>query len=395
MEAIDHDILYTALKDEHPQIRKAAVIISESYLKKDDEDVIAKLSGLKNDPSHDVRLQLYYTFYSMRPKNDTSFAYELSKANASNEMFAASKRSMDRNTDIKTYGSRLANIPVEERKSILAGVTVFNALCVTCHGPGGKGMVVAGTTNIAAPPLPESKRMNLDKSLLVKLILHGLTGPVDGKEYPAVMPSLGANSDEWVASVVNYIRYEFGNAGRRFRRPTDTISPFVSVAEVAEIRKQNESRINLWTLQELETGTPAPSIVKANTDTVANKTTPVSKNAATAKNKKPVAKPAPTVKKITYAQVQPLLQKNTCLTCHNQTNKLIGPSYMEIATKKYSVAQIVQLIQKPNPSNWPGYATKMPPMLHVPKNELTQIAEWIKSLEKKNNFSILYVLLIV
>ena len=99
--------------------------------------------------------------------------------------------------------------------------------------------------------------MNADKSLLVKLLLHGLSGPVDGKEYPAVMPSLGANSDEWVASVVNYIRYEFGNAGRRFRRPTDTISPFVSVAEVAAIRKQNESRINLWTLQELETGTPA------------------------------------------------------------------------------------------------------------------------------------------
>ncbi|HEY5969096.1 MAG TPA: c-type cytochrome [Chitinophagaceae bacterium] len=384
LEAIDRDILYTALKDEHPQIRKAAVIISESYLKKDDGDIIAKLSGLKNDPSHDVRLQLYHTFYSIRPKNDTSFAYELSKANTSNEMFAASRRSMDRNTDIKTYGSRLANIPVEERKSILSGVTVFNALCVTCHGPSGKGMVVAGTSNLAAPPLTESKRMNADKSLLVKLLLHGLSGPVDGKEYPAVMPSLGANSDEWVASVVNYIRYEFGNAGRRFRRPTDTISPFVSVPEVAAIRKQHESRTNLWTLMELETGTPAASIVKTNIDSPANNATPASsKSAATAKNKKPVAKPAPTVKKITYALVQPLLQKNTCLACHNQDNKLIGPSYKEIATKKYSVAQIVQLIQKPNPANWPGYATKMPPMSHVSKNELTQIAQWIKTLEKR------------
>ena len=384
LEAIDRDILYTALKDEKPQIRKAAVIISESYLRKDDDDIIAKLSGLKNDPSHDVRLQLYYTFYSLQPKNDTSFAYELSKANASNEMFAASKRSMDRNTDIKTYGSRLANIPAEERKSILGGVTVFNALCVTCHGPGGKGMIVAGTSNLAAPPLTESKRMNADKSLLVKILLHGLSGPVDGKEYPAVMPSLGANSDEWVASVVNYIRYEFGNAGRRFRRPTDTISPFVSITEVAAIRKQNESRTNLWTLLELETGTPASSIVNTNIDSAANNATTGSlKSASTAKNKKPVAKPTPAVKKITYALVQPLLQKNTCLACHNPDNKLIGPSYREIATKKYSVAQIVQLIQKPNPVNWPGYATKMPPMSHVPKNELTQIAQWIKTLEKK------------
>jgi cytochrome c551/c552 len=217
----------------------------------------------------------------------------------------------------------------------------------------------------------------------VKILLHGLSGPVDGKEYPSVMPSLGANSDEWVASVVNYIRYEFGNAGRRFRRPTDTVSPFVSVVEVAAIRKQNESRVDLWTLQELETGTP-PAIAITNTDSVANKAVPASsKNAGTAKNKKTVAKPAAARKKITYAVVQPLLLKNTCLTCHNPENKLIGPSYREIAMKKYSVAQIVQLIQKPNPANWPGYATKMPSMAHVAKTELTQIAEWIKSLEKK------------
>jgi cytochrome c551/c552 len=287
-------------------------------------------------------------------------------------MFAASKRSMDRNTDIKTYGSRLANLPSEERKSILSGVTVFNALCVTCHGPGGKGMVVAGTSSLAAPSLLDSKRMNADKSLLVKLLLHGLSGPVDGKEYPSVMPSLGANSDEWVASVVNYIRYEFGNAGRRFRRPTDTISPFVSVVEVAAIRKQNESRTSLWTLQELETGTP-PAIAITDTDSAANKVTPATlKKAATAKNKK-----------ITYALVQALLQKNTCLTCHNLEAKLIGPSYREIATKKYSVAQIVQLIQKPNPANWAGYATRMPSMAHVAKSELIQIAEWIKMLEKR------------
>ena len=79
---------------------------------------------------------------------------------------------------------------------------------------------------------------------------------------------------------------------------------------------------------------------------------------------------------------QPLLQKYTCLTCHNPNTKLIGPSYQEIATKKYSADKIVQLIQKPNPANWPGYATKMPPMAHVPKADLTLIAQWIKSLEK-------------
>src|SRR6185295_13932485 len=89
-------------------------------------------------------------------------------------------------------------------------------------------------------------------------------------------------------------------------------------------------------------------------------------------NKKPIAKKAPAPKKISYEMVQPLLLKNTCLTCHHQTNKLIGPAYAEIAKKKYTVAQIIQLIQKPNPANWPGFDTKMPPMGHVPVTELTQ-----------------------
>lgn len=381
LDAIDKDILYTALKDEHPQIRKAAIIISERYLEQNDAEVKARLASMKSDASPDVRLQLYQTFYTIRPANDTTFAHELLVANASNQMFAASQRSMDRNTEIKTYGSRLANVPAEDRKLILAGSNIFTSLCATCHGPGGKGVVVAGTNNFAAPPLVGSKRLSsTDKSLVVKILLHGLTGPVDGKEYPSVMPSLGANTDEWVASVANYARYEFGNAGRRFRRPGDTSSPYISLAEVAAIRNQYKSRTDLWTLDELEKGvTTAASTTAENTP---DKTVAATSKSSTSKNKKTSTKSTTTSKAITYANVQPLLQKYTCLSCHNPNVKVIGPAYKDVAKKKYSVAKIVQLIQKPNPANWPGYATRMPSMAHVPKSDLTKIAQWIKSLEK-------------
>jgi cytochrome c551/c552 len=165
----------------------------------------------------------------------------------------------------------------------------------------------------------------------------------------------------------------------------------VSTAEVATIRAQFASRTTPWTIAELEsTSSTAASTTPAgnqtttattSTNTGAAKTTATSaKNTASGNTKKPVAKAA--AKKSSYDDVHQLLQKNTCLTCHNPTSKLIGPSYAEIAKKKYSVAQIVQLIQKPSPTNWPGYATRMPPMAHVPKGELTKIAEWIKSLEK-------------
>ncbi|AXY78574.1 cytochrome C [Paraflavitalea soli] len=383
LDAMDRAILYTALKDEHPQIRKAAVILSEPYLKKEDDEVIAKLAGLKNDPSYDVRLQLFLSTYSNKLAKSAPLAAELLAANTSNEMFPATQKAMDRNIDIRSYGNRLGNLPENERKSIIAGSGIFNSLCVTCHGAGGKGLAVAGSNSLAAPVLTDSKRMNADKAILAKIILHGLQGPIEGKEYPSVMPALGANSDEWVASVVNYIRYEFGNAGRRFRRPGDTLSPFISIPEVTMVRNQYAARTALWTLEELETGNPAAAVTRPVADTLSNKIVAVPpKKISTAAAKKPVAKTTSLVKKTDYAAVEPLLQKYTCLACHQAVNKLIGPPYREVAAKKYTVAQIIQLIQKPNPANWPGYETKMPPMAHVPVSDLTQIAQWIKSLEK-------------
>ncbi len=61
---------------------------------------------------------------------------------------------------------------------------------------------------------------------------------------------------------------------------------------------------------------------------------------------------------------------------------MVGPAYKDVAKRKYSVAQLVQLIHSPKPEHWPDYPTPMPPMPQVPNNEARKIAEWIISLEK-------------
>jgi cytochrome c len=79
--------------------------------------------------------------------------------------------------------------------------------------------------------------------------------------------------------------------------------------------------------------------------------------------------------------IQKLLQKNTCLACHNPDNKLVGPAYVEVMKqKKYTAAQIVELIYKPKPANWPGYPA-MVGMAQVPKSEAQEIAKWIVTLK--------------
>lgn len=91
------------------------------------------------------------------------------------------------------------------------------------------------------------------------------------------------------------------------------------------------------------------------------------------------AKPA-VAKVLTAAEVKPLLAKYTCSACHNADKKQVGPAFRDIAKKHYSNEMMVKLIYNPNPENWPGYATEMPPMPQVPKADALKIAGWINSL---------------
>jgi mono/diheme cytochrome c family protein len=62
-----------------------------------------------------------------------------------------------------------------------------------------------------------------EQSILV--LLHGLTGPVDGKTYITQMVPMATNSDHWIASVLSYIRNSFGNE-----------APFITAKDVARVR---------------------------------------------------------------------------------------------------------------------------------------------------------------
>ncbi len=85
---------------------------------------------------------------------------------------------------------------------------------------------------------------------------------------------------------------------------------------------------------------------------------------------------------VSEAQVMALLKKHTCLACHAKDKKVVGPSYEDIAKRGYTNKQILDLVYKPNPQNWPDYATEMAPMSHIPAKDVLKIAGWINSLDK-------------
>ncbi|MEP7319798.1 MAG: c-type cytochrome [Panacibacter sp.] len=85
----------------------------------------------------------------------------------------------------------------------------------------------------------------------------------------------------------------------------------------------------------------------------------------------------------TYAQIKPLLVKYTCAACHNPDKKQVGPGFIDIAKRNYSTDKILSLLKNPQPQNWPGYSTPMPPMPQVPAADVRKIAAWINSLVVK------------
>lgn len=88
-----------------------------------------------------------------------------------------------------------------------------------------------------------------------------------------------------------------------------------------------------------------------------------------------------TEKAPSFFDVKGLLVNYTCSACHAARNKQVGPGFEEIAKRNYSNEKIVELIYNPQPQNWPDYATAMPPMPQVKREDALKIAAWINSLD--------------
>jgi len=124
------------------------------------------------------------------------------------------------------------------------GYQTYTLLCIRCHGPDGKGAISSDGLQLA-PSLANSPRLLASPELPARILLHGLSGPIEGKKYPGLMESMKRQDDEWIASALTYVRNSFGNAGSA-----------VSAAEVARVRSVTRDRTQPYTVEELAEFTP-------------------------------------------------------------------------------------------------------------------------------------------
>jgi mono/diheme cytochrome c family protein len=108
--------------------------------------------------------------------------------------------------------------------------------CMSCHQANGRGLPPV------YPPLRGSEIVHGDAATLVKIVMHGMEGPivVDGQRYNQVMPAAPLRSDEEIAAVLSYVRSAWGNAGDA-----------VDAALVAKVREETKGRNRPFTSKEL------------------------------------------------------------------------------------------------------------------------------------------------
>lgn len=239
LHAESREIVKTAMKDADPRVRAAAVRIAERYVEAKDQEMILALQEMANDPDIEVLQQVVLT---SRADNEATkeMVSGIQTRFVDNELLAATTAE-----NLNPSFSEIAMLKEKYRmmnggNQIVAGYDIFKDHCSACHGEDGKGI------DQLAPPLVGSPRVTGDPMVTTKILLHGLTGPVDGKEYNGPMAPVAQYDDTEIANVLSYIRGHLNNEGTVWR------------VNVGYVREAYKDRNGYFTLKELEVNPGLP-----------------------------------------------------------------------------------------------------------------------------------------
>jgi len=133
------------------------------------------------------------------------------------------------------------SVKLADPETLATGRNLYLTVCSNCHGSEGKGLPRFG------PPLAGSDWVLGNPERLVRILLHGMEGPleVNGRNYDTpdilpVMPAFANTSANDLAAVMTYIRQEWGNNANE-------IEPGL----VGKIRVQTQGKVTPWTVEEL------------------------------------------------------------------------------------------------------------------------------------------------
>lgn len=236
LQSADPALIREKMADTHPQLRAAAIRVSETLYKAGDKSFEKDISKLAKDKDGIVSIQAMLTAMLLKFPD----ANDLVQAGAVRPESTPGMKeiAMQLLAPPRSWGNEYSGA---EKNLMKKGDGIFRELCFACHNPDGRGTPVEGRPGVTmAPPFAGSRTVNGSKEGMIAVLLKGLTGPINGRTYDAQMLAMESNNDEWIASVVSFVRNSFGNKA-------STVSP----GEVAALRATLKDRTTPFTIQEL------------------------------------------------------------------------------------------------------------------------------------------------
>jgi mono/diheme cytochrome c family protein len=242
--ALDAGLVREVMKDTNPRMRVQAMRVSETLYKAGDKSFADDYRALTKDPDPNVVIQAMLSASLFKLKDGPDVIKAARAANTAKGVALIGERLLAP-AAIPGAGRRGTLTAVEEKR-LQQGSDVYNAVCFACHAPDGRGAPLEGAApgTMMAPPLTGSPRVRAHRDYVIKVLLKGMMGPLDGKTYRDVMVPMD-NTDEWIAGIASYVRTSFGNSG-------DLVTP----ADVARVRAEVAGRKGPWTTPDLDASLP-------------------------------------------------------------------------------------------------------------------------------------------
>ncbi|WDE95527.1 c-type cytochrome [Lentisphaera profundi] len=235
--AVSPSVVRIALKNDNVKVRVNALAVAEFMNEADRQAMRSELIAFAKQANYEEALQLLLISSDFFAGDDFKTVAELANkfkgkkyvtealmsGLGSNYKDFTAYASLLKDKKAKSTYAQLGKKKVQSNYAKLskADKALFNhgkelffghANCFGCHGPDAEGLPNMG------PPLVKSEWVNGSQERLIKVMLHGLYGPitVNKKKYntPMPMPGLGANpmfKDKDIAGIATYIRNHFGN----------------------------------------------------------------------------------------------------------------------------------------------------------------------------------------
>ncbi|MDG1571134.1 c-type cytochrome [Robiginitalea sp. M366] len=229
--------------DPNPRIRIQALRAGESLAGQGSTSLHPLYLSALEDPQVDVALQAMLSMAWLELPEWREHIAAVLEANPSRGIQTVGAQLLAREPEKKEN----APFPLSEpqKESLARGAAIFNELCVQCHGPGGHGKPL-GNGSYMAPVLAGSARVQGHPAYVVKTVMHGLQGPLDGNTFAGgVMVGNAEQPDRWIADVSSYIRVLLGNG-----------ASMVSEAEVSRIREETAAQSQPYTYKRLREEVP-------------------------------------------------------------------------------------------------------------------------------------------